>query len=412
MKTSTWITPTIVLLVAGVWTGTKYQSIATLEAGNASLRANIVLAQQTRQSSMTVKTQSDADSINWQKLATEPDNGPEKTRLMKRLEMMNREELIAMLDQLATFDCPKGRKTVLEAAVIMPLMRLDPEWVLSHYAARLHETGLHLDKALANWAEKDMAAATAWLDSQIAAGRLDGKSLDESRGDGPRGRFESALIALLIDSDASAAGRRLGALPVAQRESMISSLTNMMCNRVLQIPLAEGNHLAFANLVRSQMPAERQTGTLANCLSYSWGVDEFPKFNAYMDVIQATPEERVSCAEHFSGNYIRMLSNKRKVTLDDLGKLRGRFAEISPDGVETMTAGSLAKAMNGSHASMGFPQASALAVELMESTGNDEVLAGFLEIAAFDEPNKQLGRELATKVRDEQRRAAILDRFK
>ncbi len=55
---------------------------------------------------------------------------------------------------------------------------------------------------------------------------------------------------------------------------------------------------------------------------------------------------------------------------------------------------------------------SALAVELMESTGNDEVLAGFLEIAAFDEPNKPLGRELATKVQDEKRRLAILDRFK
>ena len=193
---------------------------------------------------------------------------------------------------------------------------------------------------------------------------------------------------------------------------MISSLTNMMCNRLLQKPLTDGNHLAFANLVRSQIAADRQTKILAACLDYMWGVDEFPKFTAYMDVIEATPEERVSCAEHFSGNYIRMLSNKRKVTLDDLNKLRERFTKISPDGVEAMTAGSLAKAMNGRNASMMFPQASTLAVELMESTGNDEVLAGFLEIAAFDEPNKPLGRELATKVRDEQRRGAILERFK
>jgi RNA polymerase sigma factor (sigma-70 family) len=411
MKTSSWIPPVAALLVAGVWTGTKYHSLATVEAGNDRLREQVVLAQ-TSHTSIPTKTRNEDGPVDWQKLATEPDNGPEKQRLIKRLETTSREELIAILDQLATFDCPKGRKTVLEAAVIMPLMRLDPEWVLGHYATRLHETGLRLDNALANWARKDMAAATAWLDSQIAAGRLDGKSLDESRGDRPRVGFESALIALLIDSDASAAGRRLGALPVAQRESVISSLTSMMCNRLLQEPLAEGNHLAFANLVRSQIAADRQTKILAACMDYMWGVDEFPRFTAYMYVIEATPEERVSCAEHFSGNYIRMLSNKRKVTLDDLNKLRDHFAEISPDGVESMTAGSLAKAMNGRNASMMFPQASALAVELMESTGNDEVLAGFLEIAAFDEPNKPLGRELATKVQDEKRRLAILDRFK
>jgi RNA polymerase sigma factor (sigma-70 family) len=411
MKTSSWIPPAAALLVAGVWTGTKYHSLATIEAENDRLREQVFLAQTSR-TSIPTKTRNEDAPLDWQKLATEPDNGPEKQRLIKRLETTSREELIAMLDQFATFDCPKGRKTVLEAAVIMPLMRLDPEWVLGHYATRLHEKELRLDWALANWARKDMAAATAWLDSQIAAGRLDGKSLDESRGYGPRVGFESALIALLIDSDAPAAGRRLGALPVAQRESVISSLTNMMCNRLLNERLTDGNHLVFANLVRSQMPTDRQTRTLASCLSYVWGVDEFPKFNAYMDVIEATPDERVSCAEHFSGNYIRMLSNKRKVTLDDLNKLRERFAEISPDGVESMTAGSLAKAMNGRNASMMFPQASALAVELMESTGNDEVLAGFLEIAAFDEPDKPLGRELATKVRDEQRRVAILDRFK
>lgn len=247
MKTSPWIPSAVALLVAGVWTGTKYHSLATVEAENDRLREKMVLAQTSR-TSIPIKTRNEDVPVDWQKLATEPDNGPEKQRFMKRLETTSREELIAILDQLATFDCPKGRKTVLEAAVIMPLTRLDPEWVLGHYAVRLHETGLGLDNALASWARKDIAAATAWLDSQIAAGRLDGKSLDESRGDGSRGGFELALIALLIDSDASAAGRRLGALPVAQRESVISSLTNMMCNG-----------LASKTSGRGQPPGVRQS---------------------------------------------------------------------------------------------------------------------------------------------------------
>jgi RNA polymerase sigma factor (sigma-70 family) len=410
MKTSTWITPTIVLLVAGVWTGTKYQSLATLERGNASLREKINLAQQTQQPSMAVKSQNDDGAINWQKLATEPDNGPEKSRFLKRLEMMNREEMIAVLGQISSFDCPTGRRTVLESPVINRLSKIDPEWVLDHYAERLREKGLGLDWAWAIWARKDLAAATAWLDAQIAAGRLDSIGLDENRGSEARSRFESRLIAYLLDSDPTAVSRRLGALPETQRESVVSSLGNGMADRLLNQP-AGSNHLAFANLVRSHIPAERQTEVLSKCMDYMWGVDEFPKFTAYMDAIEATPEERISCAEKFSGHYIRMLSNKRKVTLDDLEKLRGHFAEISPERVDALTAGSLAEAVKGRHSSMMFPQASELAVALLKATGNDSVLAQLLETANFDKADKDLGKQLAAKVRDESRRAAILKRF-
>lgn len=409
MKTSTWITPAVVLLAAGVWTGTKYQSLATLESGNASLREKINFTQQSQRSSMAVKTQTDDGAINWQKLATEPDNGPERARFVKLLETMNREELIATLHQTASFDCPKGRRTVLEAAVIFRLTQLDPEWVLAHHVTRLHESGLRLNSAFTKWAQHDTAAASAWLDAQIASGNLDSKSLDNSRGYGPRVGFESALIALLIDSDPSAAGHRLGALPEAQRMSVMTSLASRVSGRLLNSPLAEGNHLAFANLVRSQIPADRQMDILSRCLPYFWGVEEFPTVVAYLDVIEATPEERISCVENYFGLHIRMLSSKREVTLDDLQIQRRHFAEIFPAGIDSMTTAALAKAVeSGNHP---FSDAARLAVELMEATGSDEVLAGFLETGDFNASHKALGRELAAKVRDEERRAAILNRF-
>ncbi len=409
MKTSTWITPAVVLLAAGVWTGTKFQSLATLESGNASLREKIALAE-TKRPSTLVKTRNDDAPIDWQKLAAEHDNGPEKQRLFKRLEAMSREEMISALDQIASLECSKGRRTALESAVIGALRKIDPEWVLDHFVERLRESELSLESALATWGGNDLAAATAWFDAQIAAGRLDNKSLDENIGAKARLRFESVLIGLMLDSDPAAANHRLGALPQAHRETVISSLASMMSGRILNKPLAEGNHLVFANLVRCQIPAERQTEVLAECLPYFWGIEEFSTVVAYLDVIEATPEERISCVEKYFGQHIRMLSNKRKVTLDDLQMQRRHFAEISPAGMDTMTTGALAKAVE--FGNYPFSEAARLAVELMEATGSDEVLAGFLETGDFNASHKAMGRELAVKIRDEQRRAAILNRFK
>ena len=178
---------------------------------------------------------------------------------------------------------------------------------------------------------------------------------------------------------------------------------------MLNEPLTEGNHLAFANLVRSQLPVNRQAPMLADCVPYFWGVEEFPKFNAYMDVIEATPEERISCAEEFSANCIRTVGGRPDVTLDDLEALRGEFAKISPQNVDTMTARSLAAAVKGT---TGFPRVSGLAVELQETSGSDAVLATFLEIVDVSwEADKELGRKLAGKISDETRRAEILKRF-
>ena len=415
MKSTSLIPPFVALVVAGVWTGTKYQSLTATEARNGLLRAEIADAR-TFKPQAPVKLTKDDGPIDWQKLATESENGPEMQRFIKRLESMAREEMIAALDQIAALEISKKRRGALEWAVVNPLAQIDPEWVLNRFTDRLREDRnqqtLPLTQAFALWATRDLAQATAWFDAQIAAGNLNTKQLDQDSDWQPRHLFEAELIDVLLASDPAAAARRLVAFPENQRKSVLSRMCNKMTNRVRNEPLTEGNHLAFANLVRSQLPANLTTSILSDCLPYTWGTEEFPKFNAYMDVIEATPEERMVHAEDFSGNYIRMLSNKRKVTLDDLNLMRIQFAEISSQDVDAMTARSLAAAMVGRNGSMMFTQASALAVGLSKVSASDAVLATFLEISIFDEPDKKLGRELAGKVSDETRRAEILKRFK
>ena len=278
---------------------------------------------------------------------------------------------------------------------------------MNHFTDRLRD-GLPLTTAFGLWAKKDRVKAIAWLDARIAAGNLNSKRLADAGDQQLRIPFESELINVLLGADPAAAIRRVGALPENQREPVISSLTNDMSNRMLNEPLTEGNHLAFANLVRSQLPADRHAPILADCVPYFWSVEEFPKFNAYMDIIEATPEERISCAEYFSKNCIYMVGGRREVSVDDLEALRGEFAKISPQNVDTMTARSLAAAVKGTTA---FSRVSGLAVGLQERSGSDAVLATFLEITEFSTTDKLLGRELAGKISDTTRRAEILKRF-
>lgn len=410
MKSTSLIPPLIALIVAGAWTGTKYQSLSAVEARNGLMRDKIADARSPK-TAAPVKLTKDDGPIDWKKIAAEKMDGPETTRFLKRLKSMTQQEMIATLDQIAALDCSKDRRTDLESAVIMPLMEMAPEWVLNRFKDHLLDDvnmrRLPLQLVLGTWAKKDLVHATAWFDAQIAAGNFKGKQLDVERSSQVRYLFEAALMSVLLTADPAAAVRRLSATPQTQRQSVISYLCSMMTNT----PLAEGHHLAFANLIRNHIPPDLQASMFVAACPYFQNSEEFPKFNAYLDVIKATPAERISCAEIYSGNCIRMLSNKREVTLDDLAIMRSRFAEISPQAVDAMTAGSLAEAVKGRNSSMMFRQASELAVKWLDASGSDAVLATLLEIANFDPPDKILGRELAGKISDASRRAEILKRF-
>jgi RNA polymerase sigma factor (sigma-70 family) len=410
MKSSSLIPPVVALLVAGAWTGTKYHFLSAAEARNELTRAEIADARSSMASTL-VKLTTDDGPINWKRLENEEGNGPETQRFQKRLKSMAREELIAALDEIASFQVSESRRDQLERAVVMPLGRIDPEWVLNRFRDRLrdvyNELTLDLHPVFALWAQRDSAKATEWLDAGIAAGTFHSKRLDESTASHPQDPLESKLISVLLGSDPSAAARRLSLVPEKQKISVMGYLTGEM----FMTPLAGGNHLAFANMVRSGMPPDVQTSILLLSGPNVRTENNFSRFTAYMEKIEATPSEKISCYEELSGTWIHRLSAERKVSVDDLEIMRGHFTEISPQSVDVMTARSLAMAMKRPFSQMRFPQASKIAVEYLETSGNDAVLTTLLEIADCDEGDKQLARELAGRILDETRRAEILKRF-
>ncbi len=409
MKAPSLIPPVVALILAGAWTGTKYHSLSATEARNGLLRDEIAEARSVK-TPTPIKVTNDDGSIDWDKLAAEEGVGPEMRRFQKRLTSMSLEEMSGVLDQIAALEVSKDRRIELESAVIGPLAKIDPAWVLEHFKDRLLDSvdqrNLRLEFVFQTWAKADLMKATAWFDLQISSGNFDGKQLDEDRRSQSRNLFEASLMAVLLAVDPAAADLRLSVIPESQRSYLMFHLSHQICDTTLE----NGNHLAFTNLVRNHLPKDQQASILLDACGLMEG--EFPKLIAYMDKVEAAPAERIACLEIYSAGCIVKLSGQRKVTVDDLKSIRERFAEISPAAVDNMTANSLIEAAKIRHTSMLFPQAAGLAVELAEASGNDAVLTRFLEIAPFDKMDKNLGRELAAKISDETRREEILKRFK
>jgi hypothetical protein len=257
---------------------------------------------------------------------------------------------------------------------------------------------------MAKWAKKDPAAATAWFDQQIAAGVFDSKSLDgKSR---YRMQFEGALIGVLLSSNPEAAALRLAALPDDQRRDVLHYYAANSLKQEAQ--------LAYAHLVRQQLPENEQTQTLANFVPrLVYRGDGYSTVSGYMDRIEASPAERRACIEKAAESQFFQLSYQRRITQDDIGKLREWTNAQSPDLTDRATGKALASTFQSESSKTKFSELAALAVHYHDTSGSDEVFVPLLETwRARNNENKEQARALAERITDEKRRTKILKRLK
>lgn len=420
LKIPLLIPPVVALAIAGTWLGTQRQSISALERENVVLQKAI--ATRTTGSppdSPRVKPTSHAkatkekEPIDWKKIAAQfaetrqaGGMGDMKSmmRFQQRLQTMSKEELLTAFDEIAALDLPDESRELLEQMLIGPLVQKDPELVLTKFIDRLDDNqgamGWTLSNAMQEWAKKDPARAMAWFDQQIAAGKFDAKSLDGKSQ--PRIQFEGALVNTLLSSDPDTAGRRLGAMPEDQRDDVLNQFSFQR--------LKDEDQLAFADLVRSQVPAKDQAKTIAQQASRLLGEEGYSDVTAYLDRIKATPEERTASALQASESRFQSLSRQKKISREDLDAMRQWVATQSPESADTATGKILATASRNGRKTT-FADAAELAVQYHDSSGNDEVLASFLEGGSAS-GNKEEARVLAGKISDEKRRGKILENLK
>ncbi|NJR42733.1 MAG: hypothetical protein HC767_08755 [Akkermansiaceae bacterium] len=119
---------------------------------------------------------------------------------------MSREEIIAALDEIDRLDLSDEERDALISEILDPLIEKDPQYALERFADKIKTDpdgiGSQLSSAMRAWAQKDLGAATAWLDRKIAAGDFDSKTLDGQSD--VREEFEAALLGSLIEKNPAA----------------------------------------------------------------------------------------------------------------------------------------------------------------------------------------------------------------
>lgn len=413
-----FIPPAIALILVGTWLVPQRRSIAVLETECARLRSSIAAAESpstTRPDPLETRRK----IIEWTKLGTQFQSNPvgsggsvsgalpdprEAMRFCQRMEAMSVDEIIATLDEIAALDLPPKVRENLEWTLLDSMARKDPAAALGLLESRgLMKSPLYeylISGTLKAWAHKDTASAIGWFDEQSTAGTFDSKALDGVSS--ARHSLESAFIRILLGSSPETAARRLAALPEDQRGDVMHTYDMSI--------VPEENHVAYAALIRAQVPEKDQAETIASQVPNLVKRGDYSAATAYLERIAATPAERAASAMTAIREMVPISPDSGKLSREDFDALREWVGSQSPESVDKVTAKALGDGANGDY-KIRFAAAADLAVEYSAQSGSDEVLAGFLTSNAARR-NKALARNLAAKIADETRRAEVLDFLK
>lgn len=407
LKATHFIPPAVALVLVGVWNVVQMRSISSLENDSASLRKKISAApisgNTPRESPRGGRRDPSASSTNkqpidWKQLSAGLEE-LDDMELEERIKEMTQAEILAALETVAALEAGESRDEV-ESMLLDSLIQQNPEQALNRFADRItgdaDGIGWQLATALGGWAKKDLAAATAWFDKQIAAGTFDSKTLDGKSE--MRIQFESALMESLLLSDPNAAGQRLAALPEDERREVLE-----------QLPfdeLGSNGQKTYAELVRQLVPADEREGSFANIASQLVNDEGFADVSAFLDAVNASPAERAAAAIETAETHFESLAGDGKVTRADVDALRTWLERQAPGKVDTITGRALAEAAQ-EDGEFTLEEASRLVLDYQKSSGSDDMLVAFLKSYAA-RSNLKEARELANKIQDPQRRANII----
>ena len=421
MKVLPFLPPAISLILVGGWITFQRQSMSSFEDSSASLKKNIAAVRSSIPGSVSSQASPVAlaraakakEPLDWKKISTElaalADRNGEVAdprafdRIAQQVQSMNREELIAALDQIAALDFTKETRTNLDCIVIRSLIAKDLELGLACYADRIqggsHSIVAELSEALQKWAETEPAKAGAWLDQQIDAGKFDSQALDGRSRD--RGMVEGALIGVLLRTSPDAAARRLSAMPPEQRAQALEGYSLRQ--------LSEENHAAFAKLVRDQIPENEHAEVFAKHAEAIGFGGKYAQVTDFLNRISATPAERIACLEAAAKNHLGRIPSLEKISHEDLDTLHQWIQTEASDSPDSLMGKALSRTL-GLHTKSEFAIAAEIARYYQGRSGSDEVIQSFLANARTDS-DKQDVRALAAMISDPTRREEILKRF-
>lgn len=411
MEAKHFIFPAVALLLAGVFLAGQRTRISDLRSGNSELRERMSVAHAADTRSdpgRLARADPRKEVIDWDKLVgflrENPDgNPPGMISIQRRLLAMDAAELLAALDGIAAMDLDDATRLRLETMILDPLCKKDPEAALESFKGKLTKPpGIQtflLTHALKDWAKKDLAAATAWMDREVADGTFDARSLD---GKNPVWmRLEAVVVFGQFAADPAKAEARLSKLPPTMRAEVLGQADAFH-------KMGAEDEIAFAEIVRRQLDEKGRVASIAERAERVMDRgDDFAAVDEYLDSIYAAPDERERASELAAGNYARTLAMESRLRAAEIEKMRAWVGRDVPEAVGRLTGQALGAAVNLS-ASMDFEEASVLALRYSEDAGNDDVLQSFLSTL---DPMNKAARKLVEKISDPLKRENLLRRF-
>ena len=417
MKLNPWIFPVLALLFVGAWVVTRKNSATTLEREILLISARISQARSVVDAGgKSFEAEKEARKekerrIDWKELAGkigQSGNGsmPDMRAMMhvQRLLLdLSAEELGAQLDQIAGLDLDDAAKKQLQGMIIGILSDKAPQMVMERFAGQLSDDALghtwQLGIAMGRWADKDPAAAAAWLDKQIAAGHFESKSLNGKNG--ILVRYEASLVTALLKTDPAAAAARVAALPEEQRMELFQ--------QGIPFQLESKNTAAYVNLVRSNVSADKVGGILADIAGNLVVRGGYERVDDFIATTQVSDDEKKSIVEQVILSKMRS-RGASEIKTEELDKARQWAATQAPGVVNMATGEALASTLWRGD----FNKTSALVLQYNERSGNDEVLTTFLHSGSIRKSDRDQAEALIDKIKDPAVREEIrnLPKFK
>ncbi len=313
-------------------------------------------------------------SLDWEKIAAMmaesrgaggmPTNIKAMLKLQQKLMELTEDEIVKGLAKINTLDLAPEAVEQLRQSLLNQLSEKNP---LAALAALGDPVGSNSNSRfwtqrhiLSKVAKENPAAAIAWVDKQIADGKLRSTSLD--RHANPRLQLEASLINQLLTSDFPTAKSRLEAF---NEEEIIHILTSTDLNQ---------NKEAGQNLIklaRESLPPEQASRTIIQAWRNAYH-DDLAKISESIQNVPFSETERTEVIEGMVNNYSRNNNTESKFT-----EIYEWSQKESP-GQETAL---LSKALANERSTWKDPQKSfEKALSLSDSLGDPAIATGFVEL--------------------------------
>jgi hypothetical protein len=414
MKPVLCLPPAAALAIVGIWLGSQQRSIYALEKETQVLRGHLAAARYSGAADPSLaaarngsRKTGDPNVIDWKALAATMAKGGGITNsqgmsLRKSFKAMSGLELRAALDEVAALGMGATARNELESWIFEAIKHKDPQLLMEHFFDRINDSrssaSWELPNAFQQWVGKDPAAAAAWFDKAIAAGKFESRSLDGQIK--TRLNFEARLLPALLATDPDALNRRLAALPEAQRGDVF--------RQGGYIDLPPGSEKAFADLVREHVPENKRVIAFSSATrTMMLHQDGYGEVGRFLDAIEASPEDRREIAAKTADDQMQDLSGRNALDVAAVIEMRKWLTKESPGELETMTGQALAR--DGGVA-LPFEKRLKLIEEYHAQSGSDELLVSFL-YGNRTGKNREASLALAAKISDATKRAEIIKKL-